>query len=65
MVASIDVGCCVEESYGPFLPAPYKPDGTQVKRWKWQQLKGVIIEAQGEKKWLVRFDNGLEQECPS
>ncbi len=36
-----------------------------MKRRKWQQLEGVIVEAQGEKKWLVRFDNGIEKECPS
>jgi hypothetical protein len=28
------------------------------------QLQGTIIEAKGEQRWLVRFDNGLEKECP-
>jgi hypothetical protein len=23
------------------------------------------LEAKGEKRWLVRFNNGLEKECPS
>jgi hypothetical protein len=41
------------------------PDGTQVKRRKWQLLEGVIVEYRGEKKWLVRFDGGIEKECPS
>ncbi len=41
------------------------PDGTQVKRQKRQHLEGVIVEARGEKKWLVRFNNVLEMECPS
>jgi hypothetical protein len=65
MVASINVGCRVTGSHGPFLPAMCNPDGTQVKRRKWQQREGVIVEAQGEKKWLVRFDTGIEKECPS
>jgi hypothetical protein len=25
----------------------------------------MILEARGEKRWLVRFDTGLEKECPS
>ncbi len=65
MVALINVGCCVQGNYGPHLPAMCNPDGTQVKRRKWQLLEGVIVEYQGEKKWLVRFDGGIEKECPS
>jgi hypothetical protein len=65
MVALINVGCCVQGNYGPHLPAMCNPDGTQVKRRKWQLLEGVIVEYRGEKKWLVRFDGGIEKECPS
>jgi hypothetical protein len=65
MVASINVGCCVQGNYGPFLPAMRNPDGTQVKRRKRQLLEKVIVESGGEKKWLVRFDGGIEKECPS
>jgi hypothetical protein len=65
MVASINVGCRVVGNFGPFLPAACNPDGTQVKRRKRQQLEGVIVEARGEKRWLVRFTNGLEKECAS
>jgi hypothetical protein len=45
MVASINVGYRVVGNFGPFLPAAYNPDGTQVKRRKCQQLEGVIVEA--------------------
>jgi len=65
MVALINVGCCVQGNYGPHLPAMCNPDGTQVKRRKWQLLEGVIVEYRGEKKWLVRFNGGIEKECPS
>jgi hypothetical protein len=65
MVASINVDCHVQGNYGPFLPAVCNPDGTQVKRRKWQLLEGVIVESQGEKKWLVRCNGGIEKECPS
>jgi len=65
LVMSINIGCRFQGIYGPFLPAMCNPDGTQVKRRKWQLLEGVIVESQGEKKWLVSFDGGLEKECPS
>jgi hypothetical protein len=65
MVASINVGCRVQGNYGPFLPAVYNPDGTQVKRRKRQLLEGVIVESWDKKKWLVRFIGGIEKECPS
>ena len=65
MVASLNVGCRVEGSHGEFLPAPCNPDGSQVKRRKRQRLEGTILEARGEKRWLVRFDTGMEKECPS
>jgi hypothetical protein len=64
MVASINVGCPVAGSFGPFLPATCNQDGTHVKRQKCQQLEGVIVEAWGEKKGLVRFNNGLEKDRP-
>ncbi len=51
MVVSLSVGCCVEGSYGPFLPSFCNPDGSQ--------------EPRGKKCWLVKFDNGEEKECPS
>jgi hypothetical protein len=65
MVAHLNVGCRVEGSYGPFLPNYCNPDGTQRKRRKRQQIKGTIVEARGEKKWLVKFDSGEFKECPS
>jgi len=65
MVASINADCHVQGNYGPFLPAVCNPDGTQVKRRKRQLLEGVIVESQGEKKWLVRCNGGIEKECPS
>ncbi len=65
MVAHLNVGCHVEGNYGAFLPPECNPDGTQVKRRKRQRLEGTIVESKGEKRWLVRFDNGDEKECPS
>jgi len=65
MVASLNVGCRVEGSHGDFLPAPCNPDGSQASRRKRARLQGTIVEAKGEKRWLVKFDNGLEKECPS
>jgi hypothetical protein len=65
MVASLNVGCWVEGSHGDFLPAPCNPDGSQASRRKRARLQGTIVEAKGEKRWLVKFDNGLEKECPS
>jgi hypothetical protein len=63
MVTSLNVGCCIEGSYGPLLPSLCNPDGSQVKRLKRQQLEGTIFEARGKKRWLVRFDTGLKKEC--
>jgi len=65
MVATMNVGCHVEGSHGEFLPAACNPDGTQASRQKRARLQGTILEAKGEKRWLVRFDNGVEKECPS
>jgi len=65
MVAHLNVGCHVEGNYGAFLPPECNPDGTQMKRRKRQRLEGTIVESKGEKRWLVRFDNGDEKECPS
>jgi hypothetical protein len=65
MVAHLNVGCCVKESYGPFLPNACNPDGTQTKRQKRQRIEGTIVEARGEKKWLVKFDSSEFKECPS
>ena len=65
MVAHLNVGCRVEGNYGAFLPPECNPDGTQMKRRKRQRLEGTIVESKGEKRWLVRFDNGDEKECPS
>ncbi len=65
MVATLNVGCRVEGSHGEFLPAPCNPDGSQASRRKRARLQGTIVEAKGEKRWLIKFDNGLEKECPS
>jgi hypothetical protein len=65
MVATMNVGCRVEGSHGEFLPAACNPDGTQASRQKRARLQETILEAKGEKRWLVRFDNGIEKECPS
>jgi len=61
----MNVGCLVEGSHGELLPAACNPDGTQASRQKRARLQGTILEAKGEKRWLVRFDNGIEKECPS
>ncbi len=61
----MNVGCRVEGSHGEFLPSVSNPDGSQASRRKRARLQGTIMEAKGEKRWLVRFDNGLEKECPS
>jgi hypothetical protein len=65
MVAIMNVGCRVKGSHGKFLPSVCHPDGSQASRQKRARLQGTIMEAKGEKRWLVRFDNGLEKECPS
>jgi hypothetical protein len=65
MVATMNVGCHVEGSHGEFQPAACNPDGTQESRWKRARLQGTILEAKGENRWLVRFDNGVVKECPS
>ena len=61
----MNVGCCIEGSHGDFLPSVCNPDVSQATRQKRAQLQGTILEAKGEKRWLVRFDNGVEKECPS
>jgi hypothetical protein len=65
MVANLNVGCRVEGNYGPFVPNVCNPDGSQVKRRRRERLQGTIVESRGEKRWLIRFDNGEEKECPS
>jgi hypothetical protein len=44
MVLRLNVGCCVEGNYGPFLPNYCNPGGTQVKWQKQQQIEGAIVE---------------------
>ncbi len=61
----MNVGCHVGGSHGEFLPSVCNPDGSQASRQKRARLQGTIMEAKGEKRWLVRFDNDLEKECPS
>ncbi len=61
----MNVGCHVEGSHGDFVPSVCNPDGSQATRRKRARLQGTILEVKGEKRWLVRFDNGLEKECPS
>jgi hypothetical protein len=65
MVASLYIGCHIEGSYGAFFSSVCNLDDSQVKRQKRQWLEGTILEASGEKRWLVRFDLGLEKECSS
>jgi hypothetical protein len=48
----------VSGAYGDFIEGP-------TKRQRRQQLYGQIVCAVGEKKYLVRFDNGVEKECAS
>jgi hypothetical protein len=48
----------VSGSVGEFIEGPSK-------RRRRQRLFGRVIRAVGEKKYLVRFDNGEEKECPS
>jgi hypothetical protein len=38
--------------------------GSQASRRKRARLQGTIVKAKGEKRWVVKFDNGLEKECP-
>jgi hypothetical protein len=40
-------------------------EGGPTKRRRRERLFGHIIAAVGEKRYLVRFDNGQEKECPS
>jgi hypothetical protein len=42
MVATMNVGCCVEGSYGKFLPAACNPDGSQASRQKRARLQGTL-----------------------
>jgi hypothetical protein len=65
MVATMNASCHVEGSHGEFLPPACNPDGSQASRQKRARLQGTILKAKDEKRWLVRFDNGLEKECPS
>jgi len=55
MVAHLNVGCHVEESYGPFLSNACNPDGTQSNWQKRQWIEGTIVKALGEKKWLIKL----------
>jgi hypothetical protein len=48
----------VSGSVGEFIEGPSK-------RRRRQRLFGHVIRAVGGKKYLVRFDNGEEKECPS
>jgi len=48
----------VSGAYGDFIEGP-------TKRRRRQRLYGQIVCAVGEKKYLVRFDNGVEKECSS
>ncbi len=59
------VVCCVYGHHGLFLPSSLNPDDTQVKRWKWQQVEGALVESRGKKKWFIQFDNGKAKEFPS
>jgi hypothetical protein len=52
----------VESSYQLHVT---QPDGSQASRRKRARFPGAILEAKGEKMWLVRFDNGVEKDCPS
>jgi len=65
MVVPLNDGCRVEGNYGPFEPNSCNPNGTQVKRQKWQQIEGMIVESWGEKKWLIKFKNVEAKECLS
>jgi hypothetical protein len=49
---------CVSGAAGEFIEGPSKI-------CHWQCLFGYVIRAVGEKKNLVRFDNGEEKECSS
>ena len=48
----------VSGSFGDYIEGP-------TKRRRRQRLYGQVVSAVGEKKYLVRFDNGLEKECSS
>lgn len=66
MVASINIGCIVSGNHGDLLPVVVNPDGTvQTKRRKRRNVKGRVIEARGEKRWIVAFENGEIKECSS
>jgi hypothetical protein len=65
MVATINPGCIFEGPYGNLLPPVPAPDGTNKrKRWKREMIRGRVIEASGEKQWLVEFfGSGDRQLC--
>jgi len=48
----------VSGALGEYMEGP-------TKRRRRQRLFGHIISAVGERKYLVRFDDGTEKECPS
>ncbi len=64
MVVIMNIGCHVKGSHGELLPSVCNPDGSQASRWKRARLQGTIIDVKGEKRWLVRFDNGLKKRMP-